>query len=231
MQSRAQQTVAILPIALLLFAGPAQAQVSWDEFADYSAFYVSASATGGGDGSYGNEFTLAEALSNASAGEVFYFEPGTYEITSKETNFAECGMCIRLFEVSGGSFSKAYMPVAGSGYVELTEVTLGAAGDGELFAGSFNLDLQEISLSDMSTPVSGGCVGASKYAWSGTMELPPQIPDVGDPIVDATFTGFADADVSNLIDVAEQVDVDFSFTSIFEDTGKKSLVVLLGREL
>ena len=68
-------------------------------------------------------------------------EPGTYEITSKETNFAECGMCIRLFEVSGGSFSKAYMPVAGSGYVELTEVTLGAAGDGGLFSGRFNPDL------------------------------------------------------------------------------------------
>ena len=158
-------------------------------------------------------------------------EPGTYEITATEESWSTCGLCVRLFEVTDGATTAGYMPVAGSGYVEITDIALGAGGVGEVFAGTFDLDLQELNPADMATPVSGGCSGAATYAWSGAMERIPEIPAVGQPIEDLTITGFADADLSNLIDVGEQTDVEFSFTSIFADTGKKSLVVLLGREL
>jgi hypothetical protein len=158
-------------------------------------------------------------------------EPGTYPIEAKDTNWSECGLCIRLFEWSGGSITRAYMPVEGSGSVTIDSIALGADGVGTVFAGSYDLELREVSTTNLTTPVSGGCVGPSQYAWSGEMERIPEIPAVGQPIEDLTITGFADADLSNLIDTAEQTDVEFGFTSIFADTGKKSLVVLLGREL
>jgi hypothetical protein len=158
-------------------------------------------------------------------------EPGTYEIEAKDTNWSQCGMCIRLFEISGGSVAHAYMPVEGSGTVTIDSIELGADGVGTVFAGSFDLELREVSASDLSTPVTGGCAGPSQYAWNGEMQSIPEIPAVGQPIEDRTFVGFADADQSNLIDDGEQTDVEFSFSSIFEDTGKNSLVVLLGREL
>ena len=155
--------------------------------------------------------------------------PGTYEITATETNYTDCGLCVRLLEVENGTATHEYMPVAGSGYIQIDSLTIGTAGFGTVFSGSYDLDLQEVALSDQSTPVEGGCAGGSKFAWSGKL-YDGVAADVGSPLDDATFTGFADADGSNTIDTDEQVDVDFSYASIFADTGKKTLIVVEGAE-
>jgi hypothetical protein len=156
--------------------------------------------------------------------------PGTYEITATETNYASCGLCVRLSEVTDGTTTKAYMPVEGSGYVTLDSLTIGVDGIGTVFAGSYDLELQEVSDTDWATPVTDGCTGGSKYAWSG--KIFDGVPaDVGEPLENASFMGFADANLSNTIDEAEQADVEFSFDSIYAATGKKTLVVMMGREL
>jgi hypothetical protein len=155
--------------------------------------------------------------------------PGTYPITAAETNYTDCGMCVRLFEITDGTASKEYMPVEGSGFVTIDSLTIGAAGVGTVFAGSFDLQLQEVDVADQGTPVAEGCSGGAKMAWSG--EVVDGLPvDVGEPIDNPTFTGFADADMSNLIDTDEEVDVEFSFDSIYADTGKKTLIVVMGAE-
>ncbi len=160
-------------------------------------------------------------------------EPGTYEITATETNYVDCGLCIIAYEVGAdGSATAMYMPKAGSGSVTIDSIALGAAGVGTVFAGSMDLELQAVTDTQTGAVDATGCAGPINYSWSGTAaEIIDGIPaDVGEPIDNATFTGYADADMSGLIDTDEQTDVEFGFDSIFADTGKKTLIVVMGQE-
>lgn len=51
-----------------------------DEYDGYTAYYASASASGGGTGAIGDPWTATEAFANATAGDVVYFRGGTYDV-------------------------------------------------------------------------------------------------------------------------------------------------------
>lgn len=53
---------------------------SGGDYSAYNPYYAASDAVGGGNGSIGSPWTPAEAMANATAGDVVYFRAGTYEV-------------------------------------------------------------------------------------------------------------------------------------------------------
>lgn len=97
--------------------------------------------------------------------------PGTYPITATEADYADCGICLLMYDFSGTE-GIVYMPVAGSGSIVIDSMTVGDAGVGTTFSGSIDVDIQQVEIAEdlTTTVVDGGCTGSLTHTFTSQIQ-------------------------------------------------------------
>jgi hypothetical protein len=86
-------------------------------------------------------------------------QPGTYEISGEELNYASCGVCVRMFadRLNGGGHPLQDMMATGG---QLVVTSVGEAGSGVFQAELKNASFEHVNIDGMSfesIPVGDGC--------------------------------------------------------------------------
>jgi len=164
-----------------------------------------------------------EIFVNASRWDEYSSNPafGTGDFTFEAIDEDEqtCVTCVKVYVNDGGQVD-VLMPAAG-GTFSFDAITPGTAGAYAQFAGSIDAELQ-----------GADCSQGLVYAWDGDgTKTYGSIPVQEQGYIQSfEFTGYADANLNHQLDLSEETDVEFDFSSIAADTGYKTLVVSVGNE-